>query len=67
MADDPIAAREDLAAAFTALELRRIEVELGRLVQGELTDEVKLRIRELSDHRIRLKEAPRSGADAASH
>jgi DNA primase len=67
MADDPIAAREDLAAAFTALELRRIEVELGRLVQGELTDEVKLRIRELSDHRIRLKDAPRSGADAASH
>jgi DNA primase len=67
MADDPIAAREDLAAAFTALELRRIEVELGRLVQGELTDEVKVRIRELSDHRIRLKDASRCGADAASH
>jgi hypothetical protein len=69
LTDDPAAAREDLAAGFAALELRRIEAELGRLVQAELTEDVKVRIRELSDHRIRLKEQPRTTPDpgSASH
>jgi DNA primase len=69
LTDDPAAAREDLAAGFAALELRRIEAELGRLVQAELTENVKVRIRELSDHRIRLKEQPRTTPDpgSASH
>jgi DNA primase len=69
LVDDPVAAREDLTAGFTSLELRRVEAELARLVAADLTDDVKARIRELSEHRIRLKESPRGGAEsgAASH
>jgi DNA primase len=69
IADDPTTARTDLAAAFAALELRRIETELARLVQSDLTEEVKSRIRELSERRIRIKDAARTGFDGspASH
>jgi DNA primase len=69
IADDPTTARTDLAAAFTALELRRIETELARLVQSDLTEEVKSRIRELSERRIRIKDTARAGFDGspASH
>ncbi|MCU0950679.1 MAG: DNA primase [Burkholderiaceae bacterium] len=56
MADDAAAARDDLAAGFQTLELRRVEAELSLLVRGELTEDTKLRIRELSDRRIQLKE-----------
>lgn len=67
MADDPAAAREDLAEGFTKLELRRLEAELGRLMKLELTEEAKARIRELSERRIQLKQ-PRGDADGrASH
>jgi DNA primase len=62
MADDPAAAREDLVEGFTKLELRRLEAELGRLMKMELSEEVKSRIRELSERRIRLKQ-PRSDLD----
>jgi DNA primase len=69
LADDPAAAREDLVAGFTTLELRRIEAELAQLVTAELTEDAKARIRELSEHRIRLKDLPRGGTEpgAASH
>jgi DNA primase len=69
IADDPTTARTDLAAAFTTLELRRIETELARLVQSDLTEEVKSRIRELSERRIRIKDTARAGFDGspASH
>jgi DNA primase len=59
VSEDAAAAREDLAAGFATLELRRVELELTALVQGALTDEAKLRIRELSDRRILLKTLPR--------
>ncbi len=62
MADDAVAARDDLAAGFLALELRRVESELAQLVRGELTEDAKVRIRELSDRRIQLKE-PRTPAN----
>jgi DNA primase len=62
MADDAAAARDDLAAGFLALELRRVEVELAQLVRGALTEDAKARIRELSDRRIQLKE-PRPPAN----
>ena len=69
VADDPATAREDLAAGFMTLALRRVEAELGRLVKAELTDDVKLRIRELSEQRARLKDATRAGGESgpASH
>jgi DNA primase len=69
LSEDPVAAREDLTAGFSALELRRVEAELARLVAADLTDDVKARIRELSEHRVRLKESLRGGAEsgAASH
>jgi len=66
VADEPAEARTDLAAAFAALALRRVEAELGRLVHGELTDAAKVRIRELSEERGRLKRQARSGAGPGS-
>jgi len=64
VSEDAGAAREDLAAGFATLELRRVELELTALVQGALTDEAKLRIRELSDRRIHLKTLPRGAGTA---
>jgi DNA primase len=57
--DDAAAAREDLRAGFAALELRRVEDELSALVRAPLTPESKERIRELSERRALLKDAPR--------
>jgi DNA primase len=56
---DASAAREDLRAGFATLELRRVEDELAALVREPLTPESKERIRELSERRVRLKDAPR--------
>jgi DNA primase len=61
---DASAAREDLRAGFAALELRRVEDELAALVRAPLTPESKERIRELSERRVRLKDAPRGGRAA---
>lgn len=57
---DPVMAREDLRAGFSALALRRVEAELAALVQGDLTAEVRDRIRLLSEQRVRLREASRT-------
>jgi DNA primase len=56
---DASAAREDLREGFAKLELQRVEEELAALVREPLTPESKERIRELSERRVRLKEAPR--------
>jgi DNA primase len=66
LADDPAAARQDLAAGFSTLELRRVEVELARLAASELTEECKARIRELSEQRVRLKDVLRSGGESGA-
>lgn len=61
---DASAAREDLRAGFATLELRRVEDELAALVREPLTPESKERIRELSERRVRLKDAPRRAGAA---
>jgi len=66
LSEEPAAARVDLTAGFLALELRRIEDELGRLVRAELTEEAKARIRALSERRVQLKVRIRTSTDAGA-